>query len=221
MKKNQFLKNSLLVICFLIVCFQGLKSQSIEKLYVNMPDFLNPTLSKQNRLELLEYHKAGQGDSIANRFDHKACLMLFDSLQCHIVVQNTKSSSFEMKILYAEDSTALIAIIRTVCAPVCMSTIECYDTAWNLIPLRFIMPKAIEWIDLTAIPSGKTDIQWVKNLMDISFISLSFDDKNQTLVAKNNTIDFISAEDRKTIAPYVVDKTIAFVYKERIWQRKP
>ena len=60
MKKNQFLKNSLLVICFLIVCFQGIMSQSIEKLYVNMPDFLNPTLSKQNRLELLEYHKAGQ-----------------------------------------------------------------------------------------------------------------------------------------------------------------
>jgi len=89
------------------------------------------------------------------------------------------------------------------------------------LPLRFTIPKAIEWIDLTAIPSGKTDIQWVKNLMDISFISLSFDDKNQTLVAKNNTLDFISAEDRKTIAPYVVDKTIAFVYKDRIWQRKP
>jgi len=220
MKKNHHRKNRILLVCYVIFS-QAVMSQTIEKWYVNMPDFLNPTLSKQNRHELLEYHKAGQGDSISNRFDHKAYLLELDTINQHIVVKNTKNSKFEMKILHTEDSTDILGIIRTICAPVCMSTIEFYDTAWNLIPVQFSMPKAIEWVDLTAIPSGKIDIQWVKSLMGISFISYTFDDKNQTLVAKNNTLDFISVEDRKTIAPYVLDKSISYGLKGRTWQRQP
>ena len=195
-------------------------SQTIEKWYVNMPDFINPTLTKQNRLELLEYHKAGKGDSIANRFGNQAYLLSLDTLQQQIVVKNTPSSAFEMKILNLEDGTAVLGIIRTVCAPVCMSSVEFYDTAWNVIPIQFNMPKAIEWVSVDSIPSEKLDIKWVKSLMEISFISLRFSDKDQSIVAKNNTLDFISEEDRKVIAPYVSDKTISFELKERTWQRK-
>ena len=195
-------------------------SQTIEKWYVNMPDFINPTLTKQNRLELLEYHKAGKGDSIANRFGNQAYLLSLDTLQQQIVVKNTPSSAFEMKILNLEDGTAVLGIIRTVCAPVCMSSVEFYDTAWNVIPIQFNMPKAIEWVSVDSIPSEKLDIKWVKSLMEISFISLRFSDKDQSIVAKNNTMDFISEEDRKVIAPYVSDKTISFELKERTWRRK-
>jgi len=195
-------------------------SQTIEKWYVNMPDFINPTLTKQNRLELLEYHKAGKGDSIANRFSNQAYLLSLDTLQQQIVVKNTPSSAFEMKILNLEDGTAVLGIIRTVCAPVCMSSVEFYDTAWNVIPIQFNMPKAIEWVSVDSIPSEKLDIKWVKSLMEISFISLRFSDKDQSIVAKNNTLDFISEEDRKVIAPYVSDKTISFELKERTWRRK-
>jgi hypothetical protein len=186
-----------------------------------MPDILNPTLSKQNRLELLEYHNAGQGDSISNIFKHEAYLLSIDTLKQQIVVKNTKSSVFEMKIIRTEDGTSVIGIIRTVCAPVCMSTVEFYDTAWNLIPVRFKMPAAIEWLDVKNIPSEKIDIEWAKNLMGISFISLSFSKKDQTIVAKNNTLDFISAADRKVIAPYVSDKPILYELKGRTWQRRP
>ena len=210
--------NGLLILCLLFISV-GSMAQTIEKWYVNMPDFLNPTLSKQNRLELLEYHKAGQGDSIANIFKHQAYLLKFDTLNQHITVKNTPTSTFEMKILNQADSTAIIGIIRTVCAPLCMSTIEFYDTAWNLIPVQFNMPTAIEWVDINKIPTEKIDLQWVKNLMGVSFVSLSFSDKDQTIQAKNNTLDFLSEVDRKVIAPYVSDKNLSFKLKDRTWQR--
>jgi hypothetical protein len=57
--------------------------------------------------------------------------------------------------------------------------------------------------------------------MGISFISLSFSKKDQTIVAKNNSLDFISAADRKVIAPYVSDKPILYELKGRTWQRRP
>ena len=220
MKKYLLLKNNLFVFCCLILFGQSAMSQTVEKWYVDMPDVLNPSLTKQNRLELLEYHKAGQGDSVVNRFGNQSLLMSLDTLNQQILVKNTPSSTFEMKILTLEDSTKIIGIIRTVCAPVCMSSVEFYDSAWNIIPLQFDMPKAIEWLDVKSIPSDKIDIQWARNLMGVGFISLRFSEKNQQILAKNNTLDFLSDEDRKVIAPYVSDKTIMFVLNDKLWQRK-
>jgi len=220
MKKNPLLRNNLIVAGLLLLASPLVQSQTIEKWFVNMPDVLNPTLTKQNRMELLEYHKAGQGDSITNRFGHQTFLLGYDSLQQKIIVKNTPVSTFEMKIFKLEDSTSVVGIIRTVCAPVCLSSVEFYDTAWHKIPVQFTMPKAIEWLDVNRIPADKVDVQWAKNLMGIGFISLHFAEKGQLLVAKNNTLDFISAEDRKVIAPYVTGTDITYELKDRIWQRK-
>jgi len=217
MKKQILRKSNLLVFCCLLCLNQTLSAQTIEECYVNMPDILNATLSKRNRLELLEYHKAHQSDSVANRFGNQTHLVSLDSLNQRIVVRNTASSTFEMKILSLEDSTKIIGIIRSVCAPVCLSTVEFYDTAWNAMPIQFTMPKAIEWMDEKSIPTHEIDLQWVRNVMDVSFVSLSFSVQGQSLVAKNNTMDFLSEQDRKLLNPYVVKKTISFSLKNRIW----
>ena len=218
MKKHLLLhKNKFIIVCSLILMSQSLLSQTIEEWYVSMPDFLNPTLSKQNRMELIEYHKAQQSDSIANRFGNQTHLLSLDSLNERIVVKNTPNSIFEMKILNLEDSTLIIGIIRTICGPVCRSNVEFYDTAWNLIPIQFAMPKSIEWLDEKNIPSDKIDINWVKNLMEVSFVSLSFSTENQLIIAKNNIQDFLSEDDKKSVLPYVTDKPILFKLKGRVW----
>ncbi len=220
MKKYPLLKNNRLILCLLILCSPSIMSQTIVKCYENMPDILNPTLTKQNRLELVEYFKAKQVDSVANRFDHQVHLLKLDTVNQRILVKNTRTSTFDMKLIKQADSTIVIGIIRTVCAPVCLSSIEFYDTSWNLIPVRFNMPKSIEWLDVNNIPTDKIDLQWAKNLMGVSFISLSFSEKDQTIIARNNTLDFLSNEDRKVISPYVSDKTITFELKGQQWQRK-
>jgi len=119
MKNNQQFRNNIILLIGFALIGQLSYSQTIENLYVNMPDFLNPTLSKQNRFELLEYHKAHLSDSTTNRFENQTSLVLMDTVNEHIVVKNTAVSSFDMKLLTLEDSTLVIGIIRTVCAPVC------------------------------------------------------------------------------------------------------
>lgn len=221
MKKLLRKANNPVFIFCLILLSQKLSAQTIEKYYVNMPDVLNPTLSKQNRLELLEYHKAGQGDSIDNRLGNKTYLMSFDTLSQRIVVRNTESSTFEMKVLSLNDSTRIIGIIRTVCAPLCQSVVEFYDTAWNLVPIRFTMPKAIDWIDKGAYTTEAVDFKWLNNVLENSFISLSFDSMNQLIIAKNNSLEFVSEVDRKLISPLVVDKTLLFRLEGRKWVLEP
>lgn len=199
---------------------QSAISQTIEKLYVNMPDILNPTLTKQNRLELVEYFKAKKGDSITNRFGHQAYLLSLDTVNQQIEVKNTPSSTFGMKIFNLEVSKRAIGIICTVCAPACQSTIEFYDTAWNAIPIKFDMPKAKEWVIEKNIPTESIDSNWVKSLMKISFISLRFSSENNLIQAKNNTLEFLSEIDRKVLTPFISDKTIAIELQGRTWRPK-
>jgi len=221
MKKTLQSKNNQFVILLLLFFCQGLFSQTIDKVYVKMPDILNPILSGKNRLELVEYYKSHQSDSITNRFQNQTHLVLLDELNRHIVVKNTTSTTFDIKILTLEDSTLAIGIIRTVCAPVCQSTIEFYDTAWNRIQLKFTMPKAIEWVNEKSIPADKIDIKWVRNMMNVSFISLKFSSDNQTIKATNNTMEFLSEADRKTIQPYILAKPIILRLKGREWEKMP
>jgi len=221
MKKIQLYKNSRLIILLFILLSQSIFSQKIDKLYVNMPEILNSILSKQNRLELVENYKAHQSDSVTNRFQNQSHLILLDVLNQHIVVKNTASSTFDMKVLTLADSTLAIGIIRTVCAPVCQSSIEFYDTAWSKIPLQFKMPKAIEWLNQKSFPVEKLDLNWGKNLMNVSFVSLSFSSDNQQIKAVNNTLGFLSNVDRKTIQPYVIEKPIFFKLKNKRWEQQP
>jgi hypothetical protein len=206
-----------LLIIGLIFIIQVSTAQNVEKLYVNMPDAINPTLSKQNRLELLEYHKAGQGDSIDNRFGNKAYLSILDTLQQYIVVKNTPNSTFEMKLLKLENEVPAIGIIRTVCAPVCQSNIAFYDTAWNLVPLQFTMPKAIEWINESALSTENVDRKWLENLLENSFITLTFDAVKQEIIANNNSLDFVNEIDRKLVAPILFDKKRSYKLVASSW----
>jgi len=211
-------KNNRLIFCLLLLS-QVVFSQSIESLYVKMPDILNPTLSAQNRFELIEYVKAHKGDSIENRFGKQAHLLVMDILNKRIVVQNTPTSVFEMKVNYLKNGKPYIGIIRSICAPICNSVVEFYDTAWNAIPVQFIMPKAFEWVDLRKIKKDIVDVNWVKKTSEISFVTLSFSDKNNEIVAKNNSFEFLSEADRKTILPFVTNQQFKYKLVDKTWMR--
>jgi hypothetical protein len=186
-----------------------------------MPDALNPTLSNQNRLELLEYYKAGQSDSTVNRYGNQARLLAFDTIHQAIVVKNTPVTTFEMKVFNQANGNPIVGIIYTACAPVCQSTIHFYDTAWNRVPIRFTMPKAIEWLNKDSLANENTDRQWIENVLENNFISLAFDPERPTIISKNNSLEFMSEADRKIISPYMKDLPIIFELKDHTWVRKP
>jgi hypothetical protein len=214
--------NKTLTISLFLLSSINLFSENLERYFINMPDKLNPTMTRKNRLELLEYHKAGKGDSIQNRFENNAYLETFDTLNNLIVVKNTASSTFEMKVMDISNGKPVVGIISTVCAPICQSSVEFYDTAWNKIAMQFNMPKAIQWIDNDKLANAvELDKFWVNKILENSFISLQFDAENQWIIATNNSILFLSDNDRKVIAPLLNTKPIIFELKARTWVQKP
>lgn len=220
MKKFPRKTIKVLILANLFLGAHVLTAQNIEKSYVNMPEGLNPTLSKQNRLELLEYYKAGQSDSIMNRYGKQAHLLSIDSLNQLLVVRNTPISTFEMKVFNLNNNSPMIGIIRTACGTICQSSIEFYDTAWNQVPLKFTMPKAIDWVNKDSLAAKNVDRQWVENLMENSFISLSFVADRKQIIASNNSLKFLSEADRKIISPILENETHFYELEGGTWVRK-
>ncbi len=211
--------NKILIFIGLFFLTEIAVSQNLENLYVNMPDGLNPTLSKQNRLELLEYFKAGQGDSVTNRFGNQAYLQFFDTTQQCLVVRNTKISTFEMKVFTPENEAPVIGIINTVCAPVCQSVIQFYDTAWAPVALQFTLPKAIEWLDKDKLQATDLDQNWVEKQLGNGFISLSFSRTDNGIIVRNNTLQYLSEKDRNQLLPLLSDKPFRYELKDKSWNR--
>ncbi|NDP22737.1 MAG: DUF3256 family protein [Paludibacter sp.] len=217
--KRQLITNKILF-CYILLFTQSVFAQTVENWYVNMPDELNPTLSKQNRLELLEYYKARQGDSVTNRYENQAHVLVFDSINRCLKVKNTPSTTFEMKIFNNEDSIPFLGIINTVCAPICHSVVQFYDTAWNRIPIQFTMPKAMEWLNKDSLENNNVDKEWVEHQLENTYITLTFDEVNMSIMAKNNTLEFMSETDRKLISPFINDKEFIYKLKDKIWMRQ-
>jgi len=214
--------NKYLIAGLMILSSLSIFSQNIEKSYINMPERLNPVVPKKTRMELLEYYKAGQNDSIQNRFGRQVLLQVFDTLNNRIVVRNTESTTFEMKLLKTEGGIPVLGLINTVCSPICQSTIAFYDTAWNRIPLQFNLPKATEWINKDKLAeSPELDKAWVSDVLENSFISLRFDVANQQIIATNNSAEFLGDKDRKVILPVLNDQPVIYELKGRSWIQKP
>lgn len=186
-------------------------SQSVEHCYINMPDGLSPLLNKKARVEMLEYHKARQNDTIQNLFGGNAVLQVFDTLNNRIIVKCTESSTMEIKVFKQGDKPIFIGLINTVCSPICQSSIQFYDTLWNKIPLRFEFPKAIDWLNKEKLNNAQSiDKVWAVNVLENNFISLQFDPINQSIIATNNSPEFLSEEDRKIILPILNTQPLVY-----------
>lgn len=221
MKKNKWIINNIITLFCFIVVSQICLSQSVQNLYVNMPDALNPSLNRQSRLELLEYHKAGQGDSILNRFGKNVYLQLLDTTNQIITVKNAENSTFEMKIFPMDKGDSVIGIIETVCAPICQSMVHFYDTSWKSLQLEFNMPKTLNWLNEESLNSKNVDKKWALSVMECSFISLNFDSNENVIIAKNNSLEFVNETDRKLISSLLFYKSLKYKLIKKQWVLQP
>lgn len=210
--KNKFLA----LLCVICIC-QVVQSQSIENIYINMPDALNPIVGKAQRHELLEYFKVNQSDSVTNRFGRQTRIVKLDTINENIIVNNSASSEFQLMKLYNKDSTVFVGLINTVCAPVCQSNIQFYDTAWNKLPTKFQMPKSIDWLNSDSLSISVLDPIWVRNVLENSFVKLKFDSTLKLIIAENFIIGFLSDEDSQKIQQVLDPVEFKYFYRNKVW----
>ena len=207
MKRQQIIKSSLGV--WLLLLSMVAHAGNVEKYFVTTPQTVLPLLSQKQRIELLEYYKDDKGDSIENRFRKQSRMLLFDTQNQYLKLQTTPSTTFELFILQPDTVTPpVIGIIRTVCAPVCHSSVTFYDSVWQTVPTPFDIPKATAWVDTDALTENEDVAFLMQPFASVNFISLQYDAENATFTAFNNNLDYLNTEEREKISPFVKQEGI-------------
>ena len=194
----------------------SVQAQTIDKYFVDMPAILMPGLPSSLRLELTEYYKSERRDSIRNQFGYSVHLLAFDTVSGYISLQTAPNTRFEMKTLQHTDSSVVLAVIHTVCGPVCSSYIHFYDKRWNEVKTNFPKLSNLDWLKN---PEEMVNGEKVENILRTSFIELTINPLDNTVEARNNSVEYLSLEDKKLIEQFMKNNIVRLKWKNGKWER--
>ncbi len=192
------MRNKIILLLFIVINSTFINAQSVDFFFQDMPKSVLPTLPYGYRLELLEYYKAEKRDTIKNAFGTKIKLLNWDTENDCLQLQMNSITRWEMMIIHKNDSTPIISIITTVCAPICSSYIDFYDKNWNKLSIK--IPR------LTALEFLKKSKPNIEHLIRANFIEFSFEPKTKSLLCYNRSLDFLGIEEKKEVEEYFTDK---------------
>ena len=112
----------------------------IRDIYANAPDSIFPLLTKNNRLDQLDFKENNMPAVVKNRFDDRSeLLLLTDSyLQLHL----SDHLLVEMRLL--PDST--FCMVQTYKGPAPDSRLRFFDAVWNELPAVVQVPAADDFL---------------------------------------------------------------------------
>ena len=200
-------------ILFLFVCLSlSLQAQTAEKLFVSMPKSLLLTLTKTDRMELVELYKGGLTATVQNQMNDSCFLtrMTDDYLQ----IQEGKSS-LEIIVLPMVNDSKVIGVIRTACAPICDSNLAFYTVNWKLLNTSVFITPARK--DRFIKEGVNLDGQEVRNALiplDISLMQFQYNPDTRELSQYYNTPQYLSVEDREKAEPYLKNTPVIFKWNQ-------
>lgn len=217
-KKNSS-KTSLYLLTIILFLGSSVSAQYIEEVYKSMPDKYNPLLTQMQRFELLEYYKANQGDSVINKHGTKSFLLELDTVNHYLKVQNTEISQTALQLIPGKKEYSIM-MINTVCGNICRSYLRFFDENWEEKPINFTFPTAKSWLDTDKLSNESQEKQdYISNLLNVDFIEIELIPSENKMIVKNNSLDFLNKEDKKTIEPFLIKEPIVYHFTGKNWIR--
>lgn len=207
---NNIILTKTLLFAFLCTISFSANAQKVGDLFLSMPDKIVPTLSKQQRFEMLEYSKLNRRDSVRNKFNEYVSIQHYDSINQLITFNTTKNNLTETKIFEMENGSAVVAVINTVLQPVRLSIIQFYNTNWQPMMLFTDIPTAKQWLISENTENADIDLDWLNKHLGNSYLSFTFSKEKPAIEVENHLVDFLSIEDKKIIANLLSNKPLIY-----------
>ena len=166
---------------------------------VAMPDSVMPLLTKNNRLDFIDFYDAQMAAVVTNRMDGSSRMnTLTDDF---VQIEYTASTDVAMKLLPVNDSTDVLCMVTTVKAAVDDSRIAFFDAEWRPMDVTqyFVEPR-IEDFRFTQ-QSDSAARAW--NKLDIFFRTYRLCAESTELQCVLTAMDYLSKEDREEVSSYV------------------
>lgn len=177
---------------------------------VAMPDSVMPLLTKNNRLDFIDFYDAKMEAVATNRMEGKSRMdVLTDDF---IRINYTKTTDVEMKLLPLNDTTDILCMVTTVKASVNDSRIAFFDAQWQpLDATTYINEPRME--DFRSTMQGDS-AAWAWSKLDIFFRTYHLSAEETGLKCVLTTTDYLSEEDRAEVAPYLRQAPITYLWND-------
>ncbi|MBQ7461106.1 MAG: DUF3256 family protein [Bacteroidaceae bacterium] len=166
----------------------------IRDIYAEAPDSIFPLLTKNNRLDQIDFRENNMQAVVKNKFeDHSELLVLNDK---YLKLQLSERCIVEMRLL--SDST--FCMVETFSAPAPDSRIRLFDIAWHELPLSIDRPAVDDFLS----EDIDTDTRLALQALPLIKASLSESDNSITFELQTSEL---TNEQRKKAEGKVVQIT--------------
>lgn len=149
---------------------------------------------------------------VTNRFGGKSGMT--ELSPDYINVQMTPQSSWQMKLLAMNDTTKLICVVATACAPACDSDVHFYTTNWEELPASSYLALPV-MKDFLSLPDTLLDyeVRDAGEKADMLLMKANLSAKDNTLTFTFTTPDYMDKETAEKLKPYL-RRPVVYVWKE-------
>lgn len=175
--------------------------RTLKDLFKEMPDSLLPVLTRENRLDCVDFIESGMKANVKNRFGELSSLQTLTATYAKLSL--SPSSQVEMAML-EKGSDTLVCMVRTWLLPLQQSEVSFYTADWRpLEASKYItLPKAGDFVHTE---TGRETTDDVLRRADVPLISAVLDAATHDLVFSIR-LDGDNPELKRELAPYVREK---------------
>lgn len=168
----------------------------IRDVYAEAPDSIFPLLTKNNRLDQIDFRENNMPAVVKNRFDgHTELLVLTER---YLKLQLSERCLVEMRLLSdstlasPSDTVLRVCMVETFSAPAPDSRVRFFDTQWHELPSAIEKPSVDEFL------SDDVDTDTRLALHALPLIKASLSPDNDTITFSLQTSE-LTREQRKSI----------------------
>ena len=160
----------------------------IRDVYAEAPDSIFPLLTKNNRLDQIDFRENGMQAVVKNKYDNRVELLVLNDK--YLQLRLSERCTVEMRLL--SDST--FCMVQTFSAPAPDSRVRFFDTAWHELPQTLERPAVDDFL------SEDIDTDVRLSLQALPLIKASLSETDNTITWQLQTSE-LTKEQRKKVEP--------------------
>lgn len=197
----------------------GCPAQGMREVFVAMPDSLCGVMTKMNREDCVDFLESNMKAEVTNRYGRRSELLALT--KDYLLLQATPQSTWEMKLLPLSDSTNIVCVVRTVCAPVCDSKVEFFAADWRPLPADgCLQPPGTDLFFLPVDSLHADSLAALRREAEPAFLKASLSPDDASLSYIYTTVDFMTKESADKLAPYLRPSPVRYEWEKGKFVRK-
>lgn len=182
----------------------------------SMPDSVMPLLTKNNRLDFMDFIDSGMEAVVTNRLDGKSRMTMLEADFASI--EYTKSSVVAMKLLPLTDTTDVLCMVTTMVGGVKDSRMVFYDEQWEKLDAQSFIdePQLLDFCVAEATDSAM--LMWKK--VDVFFKTYVLSPDALILECELSSMDYLNRADKEAVVPYVRKAPLTYLWQGGRFVRK-